>query len=135
MTDLTELQKLEEEYPDFFKTTPLEIVDFALSEKTSEKIADIAIKNGVVDEEKIEGIAQRITLVLLNKLPSENLAMTLELGVKLTPEIAKKIADEINQFIDNAGIKQKPKVKTIQPIIEESPKRPPSKDTYREKIE
>lgn len=126
MPEETELQKLKEIYPEFFRKTPPEVIDFVLSEKTSEKIADIAVKNGVSDEEKVEGIAQRITLVLLNKLPSGNLAMALELGVKLAPDIAKKIADEANQFISSASKKT---------ITEEKPKRPPSKDTYREKIE
>lgn len=143
MDEKVELQKLKEEYPDFFGTTPPGVVDFVLSEKTSEKIAEIAIKNGVADEGKMEGIAQRITLVLLNKLPSGNLAMTLELGVKLTPETAKKIADEANQFISSAmaqlksgelvQVKKEPILKE-KTVIEEKPKKPSSDDVYREQI-
>jgi hypothetical protein len=148
MIEETELQKLKEDYPDFFRKTPPEVIDFALSEKTSEKIADIAVKNGVADEEKVERIAQRITLVLLNKLPSGNLAMTLELGVKLTPEIAKKVADEANQFISSAMVQLRsggavspertpstPSPARTSISEEQKPKRPSSKDVYREKIE
>ena len=138
----TELQKLKEDYPDFFRKTPPEVIDFALSEKTSEKIADIAVRNGVDNEEQVEGIAQRVILVLLNRLPSGNLAMTLELGLKILPEIAQKIADEANQFISSAmtqlktgGVVQPKKELPKETIIEEKLKRPPSKDVYREKIE
>ena len=142
MDEKVELQKLKEEYPDFFGTTPPGVVDFVLSEKTSEKIAEIAIKNGVADEGKMEGIAQRIALVLLNKLPSGNLAMTLELGVKLTPETAKKIADEANQFISSAmaqlksGEPVQPKKEPVKEktVTEEKPKKPSSDDVYREQI-
>ncbi len=142
MPDEIEIQKLKEENPDFFRRTPAEVIDFVLSEKTSEKIADIAVKNGVNGEEQIEGIAFRVTWVLLGRLPSGNLAMSLELGLKLVPEVAKKVADEANQFISSAMVQLK-SGKTVQfkkeppkeKITEEKPKRPPSKDTYREQVE
>jgi len=130
-----EFQKLKNDYPDFFKKTPPELVDFILSGKTSEKIAGIAIKNGVSDEEKIEGIAERITLVLLNRLPSGNLAMTLELGLGLSPEIAKKIADEANQFISSAMTQPKKELPKEEVMVGQRPKRPSSKDVYREPVE
>ena len=134
MPEEIDLKNLKEEYPEFFRNTPPEVIDFALSEKTSEKIADIATKNGVNEEDKIAGIAQRITLVLLNKLPSGNLAMTLELGVKLIPETAKKIADEANQFISSVMVRLKSGDSPEKTVVEEEPKRPPSKDTYREQV-
>jgi divalent metal cation (Fe/Co/Zn/Cd) transporter len=139
----TDLQKLKQDYPELFREVPPEIIDFALSDKTSEKISDIAVKNSINKEEEIEGIAQRITWVLLNKLPKENLAMTLELGLNLTPDTAKKIADEANQFISSVTIK----LKTGSPILleketqKEEPQRkeesqkPLKSDTYREPIE
>lgn len=141
MAEEIELQKLKEEYPEFFRKTPPEVIDFALSKKTSEKIANIVTKNGIINAGKVEEVAERVTWVLLGKLPSGNLALTLELWVKLTPETAKKIADEANQFISSA-IAQLKSGEAIQPkkeiskeeILGEGPKKPPSKDTYREQI-
>lgn len=138
-----EIQKLKRESPRFFKKISPEIIDFVLSEKTSEKIADIAMKNGINNKEQIEGIAFRAAWVLLGKLPSGNLAITLELGVKLTQENAKKIADETNQFISSSMIKLKKKKNDLSSKKEVSEKKPvnekskksPSKDVYRELID
>lgn len=138
-----EIQKLKREGPEFFRKTSTEIINFVLSEKTSEKIADIAMKNGINNKEQIEGIAFRAAWVLLGKLPSGNLAITLELGVKLTQENAKKIADETNQFISSSMIKLKKKKNDLSSKKEISEKKPvnekskksPSKDVYRELID
>ncbi len=152
MVEATELQKLKEEYPEFFRKTQTKVVDFVLSEKTSEKIAGIVTKNSINDVEKIEQITQRITWVLLDKLPGGNLAMALELGARLAPEIAKKVADEANQFISSAMVqlksgengqpkKELPKEKIIEEpaqdrsAMDEKSKRPSSKDFYREPTE
>ncbi len=143
MPNEIEIQNLKKDYPEFFLKTPAKLVDFLFSEKTSEKIADICKKNGVADESQVEKIAQRITWVLLGKLPSGNLAAGLELWVKLTPETAKKVADEANQFISSAMAQlksevtipqAKPEVRAERPVVEEPPKKPLSKDSYREPI-
>lgn len=142
MIESTELKKLKEDYPDFFRKTSAEIIDFIFSEKTSERIANICKKNGVTEEGQVEGIAQRVTWVMLDKLPSGNLAITLELWVNIASETAKKVADEANQFISSAmaqlrsGANTLPEKKPAEkPVIEEKSKRPLSKDTYREQIE
>lgn len=70
------IQKLKSEHPDFFEQCPLEFLKFVFSEELSSKIAEICIKNGVEDEEKIEKIAYRIALVLLNQLAKENKTFT-----------------------------------------------------------
>jgi len=137
-----EIQKFKEENPGFFRETPPAVVEFILSEETNKKIADICEKNGVIEDTKIEGVAYRVTWVLLGGLPSGNLAMTLELGVKLVPEIAKKVADEANQFISSAMVQLKsgevPQIKQEalkeKIIIEEKPKKPSNKDVYREQV-
>ncbi len=137
MVDQTELQKLKEDYPDFFKKTAPEIIEFALSDETSEKIADIAERNGVLDEQIIEGVAQRVTWVLLDRLPSGNLALTLELGLGLTPETAQKIASEANQFISSA-LSQPKSLKTTPSKMEapeEKPEGIKKQDVYREPTE
>ena len=152
MDEKIELQKLKEEYPDFFTKTPPEVIDFVLSEETAKKITDICEKNRVGNEEKIESIAYRIALVLLGKLPRESLALTLELGVDLTAETAKKIYDEANQFIfSRLSLLKAEKAKAAMPQLTappkgeseekpeeksaEEPKRPRGKDVYREPVE
>lgn len=152
MVEQTELQKLKEEYLEFFKKTPPEVIDFVLSEETAKRITDICGRNRIGDEEKIESVAYRIALVFLGKLPRENLVLTLERGVGLTAETAKKVADEANQFISSAmtrlksgGIVQPKKEMPEKKIIasstevsvgkEEKPKKPPPKDVYREPVE
>ena len=136
MSEQIEIQSLKKEYPDFFKKAPSELIDFILSEKTAFKIVEICGKNGIEDEEKIREISYRITLVLLEKLIKEKLTITLEGGVGLTPQIAQKISDETDKSIFSLVPLYKTK-KAILPKkeIKEELKRPPGKDTYREKIE
>ncbi len=142
MSDEIEVQKLKKDYPEFFRKTPNELIDLVLSEKTSKRIADICEKNGVNNEQKVEEIAKRISWVLLGKLPSGNLAMALELWVKLTAENAKKVADEANQFITsflinfkNRGASSLEKKIIKTGVVEKEPKKSPIKDTYREPTE
>ena len=129
-----DIQKLKEDYPPG-------LIDFILSEKASSQIADICIKNGVEEEEKIEAIAYRITLALLGKLPKDKLAVALEGGVGLSSEMAEKISSETNQLIFSQMFSTESKKPVPSPpspkkeTPEEKPKRPPGKDTYRESIE
>lgn len=125
MPDEIEIQKLKRDYPEFFEKTSPEIVEFALSEKTSSQIAEICVKNGVKDERKIEEVARRIVFVLLEKLPKENLHIALEKGVGLDPKTAKEISNEVDRVI----FSQMPLSKT-----EEIP-RTAKEDAYREQIE
>ena len=99
MKNNTILQELKEKYPDFFKKIHPELLNYIFSKETSSKIGEICLKNGVEDEEKIEKIAYRITLILLNKAPKENLSVILEKGAGLNHETAKKISIEIKIFI------------------------------------
>jgi len=99
MLESPDIQKLKNEYPDFFEKFPSEFLEFIFSEETSSKIAEICLENGVEDEEKIEKIAYRISLVLFNQVPKKNLAEILEKGVNLPCEIAEKISIEVNRRI------------------------------------
>jgi hypothetical protein len=128
------IQKLKNEYPDFFKKTPSKLVEFSLSEKISSQIAEICVKNGIEDEEKIEGVACRIVWALLGKLPKRNLSLTLEKGLGLDLETAKKISDETNKLIFSQ-IDLSEKKETIKEGVEEKSPRPHKKDFYRESIE
>jgi len=135
--DNTNIEEESLEFMDFLKRVPQETIDFILADQTAEKIADICKKNGIDDETRIEGIAYRTVLVLSGDLPSGNLALTFELGLKLPNELSRKIADEINQFI--VGKIAQPTIETTalsqeKIAVEEKPKKSPNKDTYREQI-
>lgn len=136
-----DIQKLKSEYPEFFEKVSPGLLEFILSEKASSKIAEVCLENGVKDEEKIEKIAYRVVLALLGQIPKESLAEILEKGVKLNSETASKIYAEINRLIFSQIKKTKPKEAQLtqqtkpSPPVEEKPKGPSKKDTYREPIE
>ena len=93
------VQKLKEQYPDFFKKHSKKLLDFIFSEKTSLKIAEVCLRNKIEEEEKIKEIANRIILALLGEFPQEKLPEVFEKGLKLTPKTAQKIYTEINKSI------------------------------------
>jgi len=99
MPEEFDIQKLKKEYPELFEEFSPELFEFLFSEETSSKIAEICLENGVEDEEKIEKIAYRISLVLFNQVPKENLTRILERGVNLPCEIAERISMEVNRRI------------------------------------
>jgi len=99
MIDDTEIQKLKNQYPDFFEQFPKKLWKFIFSEETSSKIAEICSESGIENEEKIEKIAYRVTLALLNQVPKENLPEILEKGVDLNHETAEEISIEIKRRI------------------------------------
>jgi hypothetical protein len=99
MPEEFEIQKLKNEYPEFFEQLSSEFLDFIFSEETSFKIAKICFENGIEDSEKVEKIAYRVTLALLDQVPKENLAEIFEKGVGLNREIAERISLEVNRRI------------------------------------
>ncbi len=133
--------ELKEEYPEFFEAFPLPLIEFALSEKTAEKIASICIENKITDEETVEGVAFRVTYVLFDKLPKENLAITLTDGLKIDKEKAEKITKATDKII----FSELPKILNSEQEQEERMEReereiPPQSektgdDVYREPIE
>jgi len=140
MPEEFDIQKLKEQYPEFFKQVSPNLLEFIISKETSSKISEICLKNGIENEEKIEKIAYRITLALLGQIPKENLAEILEKGVKLDSETAKIISIEIKRLIFSQIPKSKAKetqpVKPSPPTLEEKkPEKPSKKDVYREPIE
>lgn len=94
-----EIQKLKEEYPELFEEFSSEFFEFLFSEKIASEIAQICLKNGIQDEEKIEEIAYLVAAVLLGELPEENLARTLEKGVGIDHETAKEISIQFKHLI------------------------------------
>jgi len=125
-----------------------DILKTLFSKKTTLRISEICIKNGIEEEGKIEEIAHQIGLVLLGKLPLKEFQKTLEEKVKLIPETTEKINREINQAIFypvkssledlykvEIALPAKPKVTPPPKPLEEKPKVPSEEDVYREPIE
>ena len=148
MTEEFDLEKIKNQYPEFFKDASDKLIELALSPETASQIAEICLKNGIEEEDKIEKIAYYISFVLLSQLPPETLPKTLEREVKIDAEKAKKIFEEVNQVIfsqvkdELAKLYQKEvfakppaRPKKPSPLPEEKPKRPPGKDIYHEPIE
>jgi hypothetical protein len=138
----TDIITLQEEYPEFFEAFPLEVIEFALSERLSQKIANICIENRITNKEMVEGIAFRITYVIFEKLPKENFIITLKDGLDIAEERAKAITESVNTIIfsELERIKnRKEDVTREEPVAKkEVPqiKRDPSqKDVYRESVE
>ncbi len=133
-----DIQKLENDHPDFFEETPFELLEFIFSENTISKITEICVENGVKEEEKIKKAAYQIALVLLGQSPEEKLTVALkkELGIDL--ETANKISDESNKLI----LSQAPLEKIEEPLPEEAIEKtttetlkPSKNDAYKETIE
>lgn len=146
MAEEIELQKIKEEYPEFFNKVAPELIDFISSEKTLAQINDICAQNGLGGEQ-IEQVAYRVTLALLGRLPKENLVIALEKGVGLARETAEKISSEIDRLVFSAAPESQPTKQQPTPVSQseqkitepevkpEEPEGPPKKpDTYREQI-
>ena len=131
-----------------------DVLEVLFSEKTSLKISEICIKNGVEEEEKIEEIAHQTGLVLLGQLLPNKFPAALEKRAKLDPLTIKKISQEINQAIFypvKSSLEEIYKVPITPPPVtaraapptppsearlpEEKPVAPPTKDVYREPVE
>jgi len=143
MAEEDEIQKLKNEYPEFFSQFSPDFLEFIFSEETSLEIASICLENKIEDEEVIGKIAYRVALVLLNQVPKENLAKILGKGAGLNHEIAEKISAAVEEHIFSQipEIEKKEEqltqsVQPFPPVIEEKkPEEPLKKDTYREPIE
>lgn len=99
MAEKFDLQKIKNQYPEFFKEASDKLMELAVSQETASQIAEICLKNGVEEEQKIEKIAYYISFVLLSQLPPATLPKALEKNLPLKPETAKKISEEVNQLI------------------------------------
>lgn len=119
------------------------------SDETASKISDICIKNGVKNEEAIEGVAYHIISVLLGKLPQEILSKALVTNLKIDSLTAKRISEEANRLIFSQRLSpeaEKPTTapaplpeeeKTTLPIeepVKEVAQKPRGKDVYHEPI-
>ena len=99
MVEEFDLQKIKNQYPEFFQEASNKLIELATSQETASQIAEICLKNRIEEEQKIEKIAYYISFVLLSQLPPGTLPKALEKNLPLKPEIAKKISEEVNQLI------------------------------------
>lgn len=132
-----------------YEKLPKDLQETIFSEKTANTINDICTRNDL--EEKISEVAKYTGYVLLGILPPDRFQKALEEELKLNNDLAKKVSQEIHQFIfylvENSLEKiyqveivpsTKPKIMPgpkIKPLIEEKLKETPKKDIYREPIE
>jgi len=150
MVEEAEIQKLKNKYPELSEQFSPELLELVFSEKTSLEISRICLENEIKDEETVEKIAYRVTLVLLDRIPKENLATTFEKGVGLNRETAEKISAAVEERIfpfpkisGSQLLKQLiKKPSSAKPEVTLPPEPPPEegakktgKDNYREKIE
>ncbi len=141
MDNKKNIEELKEKYPGFFESFPIELIEFALSEKTAQKIANICIENKITDQEKVVGIAFRITYAIFGKIPEDGLAITFKEGLEIEEEKADKIAQSAKEIIlsDIPELKSEEETSPEEKIEEEAPPMTPPKegrdDAYREPVE
>jgi hypothetical protein len=99
MAEKLDIEKLKNDHPDFFKMVGPEVLEFMLSKETSNAIANICFENDVLDEKNIEKIAHHSFLTFLQQTPKENLIITLKKEAGLSLDVAKKITNEIDDFL------------------------------------
>ncbi|MEK7519390.1 MAG: hypothetical protein AAB565_01200 [Patescibacteria group bacterium] len=138
----SEVEKIKEQYPEFFEKVDPELLKFITSEKFLFDVAQICLDNGITDEEQTEKITYRVALALFGEVPKENLAQILELGAGLDPQTAKAMHLEFNRLIFSQlkEPKKRPEVKMeFSPgLLEETEiesEKPKRKDIYHEQIQ
>lgn len=127
MQDYTKKQLLE-----ISQKIPEELKDTLFSDKTVDDIFDICQKNKV-PKQKISPVAKYVTRVLLGLLPINEFKNILEKELKFNSNIAKKVAQEINQLIFHPVKSSLEKLYKTE-ITSSTPKSAKS-DVYRETIE
>ncbi len=146
MEQKKDINELKEKYPSFFEAFPFRLIDFVLNGEMAQKIANICIENRILEQDKIEKIAYKITFVVFNKMQKEALPSIIEEDTGVSKEIAEKIAISVDKIIisqihklkdeniedDENKIVEEKKVEQKTPPLSPSPEK---KDTYREPIQ
>lgn len=137
-----------------FDKLPSDLRDAVLSEDTANTIRDICQRHKVKDK-NVPTLAGMVGNILMGLLSPEEFPEALEEELKIDPERAKKISQEVNRFIlfpvrDSLvefyrEIRFAPGGRLIKPEVKEEraprkvptpeKKRPPKEDIYREPIE
>lgn len=133
-----------EKFWELYKTLPQELKEALSAPKTGEEIFDICKRNEIV--EKVGEISDCVSQVLIGLLPPDEFLQVLEKELKIEPEIAKKVNQEIFRFLffpikaSLENLYKKELITIAQPskIVpppEEKPPEKPKGDIYREPIE
>jgi hypothetical protein len=123
-----------EKFWKLYKNLPQELQEVLLSEKTGEEVRDICQRYGILEIE--EEILDLVGLTLIGLLPFEDLKLALERDLKLSPQTAKQIAQEIFRFIFFPVKSSLEKIYKIEMKEEkETLKEAKKEDIYREPIE
>jgi hypothetical protein len=123
-----------EKFWKLYKNLPQELQEVLLSEKTGEEVRDICRRYGISEIE--EEILDLVGLTLIGLLPFEDLKLALEKDLKLSPQTAKQIAQEIFRFIFFPVKSSLEKIYKIEMKEEkETLKEAKKEDIYREPIE
>lgn len=128
---------------------PQELKDAMGSLEVSDSIYEVTQRYKIKEDEKLKRISELVGYVLMGILPPSKFESALQKDIKLSKDIAEKVAHEINRFvfypvrpaleqlheIPNVEGKQQPLQERIDEPIQKSPSIPTSEDPYREVIE
>ncbi len=136
------INKLKEQYPSFFEAFSFKLIDFVLSGKMAQKIANICIENRIFDQEKIEKLSYHITYVIFNKVPKERLPSVIEEELETSKEVALKITETVDLLILSQinKLSEEEKEEEIKEEEKKAPSipvasKPSGNDSYREPVE
>ncbi len=140
MEQKADINELKEKYPSFFEAFSFRLIDFVLGGEMAQKIANICIENRILEQDKIEKIAYKVTFVIFGKMQKEILASSIEQDANISKEVAEKITTSVEKIILSRAHEMKNEVK--EPPKEEkkeeqkiaTPSPSSAKDTYREPI-
>ncbi len=140
MEQKTDINELKEKYPSFFEAFSFRLIDFVLGGEMAQKIANICIENRILEQDKIEKIAYKVTFVVFGKMQKEILASSIEQDANISKEVAEKIATSVEKIILFKAHEMKNEAKDLpkeqkeedQKVVTPSP--PSAKDTYREPV-
>lgn len=86
-----------EKFWELYKTLPQELKGVLCDPKTGDNIFEICQKNNI--PQKTEEISDCVAQVLIGVLPPDEFQEVLEKELKINPEVAKKVNQEIYRFI------------------------------------
>ena len=140
MEQKTDINVLKEKYPSFFEAFSFRLIDFVLGGEMAQKIANICVENRILEQEKIEKIAYKVTFVVFNKMQKEILASSIEQDASISKEVAEKVTASVEKIILSKIYTMKDEeLKPPEEEKKEEQKVAPTtsvsaKDTYREPI-
>jgi len=133
-----------EKFWELYKSLPQELKEVLADQETGDVILSVCQRNGI--PEKTEEIVDSVSQVLIGLSPPDEFQQVLERELKIEPEVAKKVNQEIYRFIfypvkaNLEELYRKELVSIAEPskIVpppEEKPEPQTKTDVYREPVE